>query len=117
MHERRVALLMNRDSSPPRGVCRSAGVRRRGRPLVCAPVTIGSQALNRSGMATRWRHRPLVQRRTGRWLGAWGGPVVNITSTLNDPRFPMVEVKHDAVGVMAAEHLLERGFRHRICRI
>ena len=46
-------------------------------------------------------------------LAAWGGPVVNITSTLNDPRFPMaMEVKHDAVGVMATEHLLERGFRH-----
>jgi LacI family transcriptional regulator len=37
-------------------------------------------------------------------------PVVNTTSTLLDWNGPLVEVDHLAVGRMAAEHFLERGF-------
>jgi LacI family transcriptional regulator len=39
-----------------------------------------------------------------------GGPVVNISGTLEDPPFPTVRVDDHAVGRLAAQHLLQRGF-------
>lgn len=45
-------------------------------------------------------------------LEAWGGPVLNTTSTLEGLPFPRVDVDHDAVGVLAAEHFLQRGYNH-----
>lgn len=44
-------------------------------------------------------------------LRALGKPLVNVTSTLRLD-LPLVEVDHDAVGRMAAEHFLNGGFRH-----
>ena len=43
-------------------------------------------------------------------LEAWGGPVVNTTSTLEDLRFPLVEVDHEEIGRMAGHHFAERGY-------
>ncbi|MCH2145367.1 MAG: XylR family transcriptional regulator [Phycisphaerales bacterium] len=42
-------------------------------------------------------------------LEAWGGPVVNTTSTLNDAGFPLVEVDHQETGRLAAHHFIDRG--------
>jgi LacI family transcriptional regulator len=39
-------------------------------------------------------------------------PVVNVTGVLPDLPVPRVVVDHVAVGRLAAEHLLDRGFRH-----
>ena len=114
MHERRVALLMNRDSSHTREVC--AGVL--GYVAEGARWFVHLSPSDPRALEPLKEWQPdgviahLFNEELADGLAAWGGPVVNITSTLNDPRFPMVEVKHDAVGVMAAEHLLERGFRH-----
>ena len=40
-----------------------------------------------------------------------GLPVVNLSAALKDAGLPRVTVDHRAVGQLAAEHLLERGFR------
>ena len=40
-----------------------------------------------------------------------GVPVVNLSGALRDAGLPRVMVDHQAVGRLAAEHLLERGFR------
>ncbi len=39
-------------------------------------------------------------------------PVVNTTSTLDLPRMPLVENDHEAIGRLAAEYFLRRGFRN-----
>jgi LacI family transcriptional regulator len=39
-------------------------------------------------------------------------PVVNTTSTLDLPKMPLVENDHQAIGRMAAEYFLQRGFRN-----
>ena len=107
MHERRVALLMNRDSSHTREVC--AGVL--GYVAEGARWFVHLSPSDPRALEPLKEWQPdgviahLFNEELADGLAAWGGPVVNITSTLND-RFPMVEVKHDAVGVMAAEHLL-----------
>ncbi|HEX7446394.1 MAG TPA: DNA-binding transcriptional regulator [Pirellulales bacterium] len=45
-------------------------------------------------------------------LRALRKPVVNVSGVLPELRFPRVVVDHQAVGRLAAEHLLERGLRH-----
>ena len=39
-------------------------------------------------------------------------PVIDIACAFSNLKVPVVDVDHHAVGVMAAEHFLERGFRH-----
>ncbi len=39
-------------------------------------------------------------------------PLVNTTSTLSHLKTPLVEVDHHEVGRLAAEHFLQRGFKH-----
>ncbi|MGC8642695.1 MAG: substrate-binding domain-containing protein, partial [Isosphaeraceae bacterium] len=41
-----------------------------------------------------------------------GRPVVNVSGVLPELPFPRVLVDHQAVGRLAAEHLLDRGIRH-----
>jgi LacI family transcriptional regulator len=43
-------------------------------------------------------------------LARFDVPVINTTSTLQDDRFPLVEVNHHAVGRMAAKFFLDRGY-------
>ncbi len=40
-----------------------------------------------------------------------GLPVVNLSAAIKDAGLPRVTVDHRAIGRLAAEHLLERGFR------
>ena len=39
-------------------------------------------------------------------------PIVNTTSALDLPRMPLVENDHEAIGQLAAEYFLQRGFRN-----
>ena len=39
-------------------------------------------------------------------------PIVNTTSTLDLPKIPLVENDHEAIGRLAAEYFLQRGFRN-----
>jgi LacI family transcriptional regulator len=39
-------------------------------------------------------------------------PVVDVLGVVEESRFPLVHVDDDAIGTLAARHLLERGFRH-----
>src|SRR5271165_907995 len=39
-------------------------------------------------------------------------PVVNLNDVHSDLGLPLIESDHGAIGRLAAEHLLERGFRH-----
>ena len=52
----------------------------------------------------------IIDPETADGLRAWGGPVVNTTSTLEHLDFPLVEVDHMETGRMAAHHFLERGY-------
>ena len=94
MHERRVALLMNRDSSHTREVC--AGVL--GYVAEGARWFVHLSPSDPRALEPLKEWQPdgviahLFNEELADGLAAWGGPVVNITSTLNDPRFPMVEV-------------------------
>jgi LacI family transcriptional regulator len=47
-----------------------------------------------------------------RALARIGVPVVDVLGVVEGTRFPLVHVDDRAIGALAAEHLLERGFRH-----
>ena len=49
---------------------------------------------------------------TARVVAAVGVPVVNLRSTLPHLAFPFIGADNQAVARLAADHLLERGFRH-----
>lgn len=44
-------------------------------------------------------------------LIAWGGITINFSGWLAEPRLPRVSVDNQAIGQLAAQHLLERGYR------
>ncbi|MEI7768206.1 MAG: substrate-binding domain-containing protein, partial [Phycisphaerae bacterium] len=46
------------------------------------------------------------------WLQAWGGPVVNVSSTLAEVPFANVLMDNVAVGKMAAQEFLRQGFQN-----
>jgi LacI family transcriptional regulator len=45
-------------------------------------------------------------------IAALGIPTVNLSSALTNPRLPRVTVENHSVGRLAAQHLIERGFRN-----
>ena len=51
-------------------------------------------------------------RRMARELASTGIPVVDVLGLVPNLSFPLVHVDNEAIGRMAAEHLLERGLRH-----
>ena len=74
-----------------------------------------------------------IDQKLPRWLRNWKGhgiiarvftpsmaaalrrtqlPVVDVLGVVPDAGFPLVHVDDDAIGVMAAEHLIVRGFKH-----
>jgi len=63
------------------------------------------------GVARRRRDAEVTTKAEVRAAGALTVPVVNISGALRDPGLPRVMVDHLELGRMAAEHLLERGFR------
>jgi LacI family transcriptional regulator len=64
----------------------------------------------------QWRPDGVIALLFGRPLAAalerLRRPVVNVTHTLADLPFPVVDVDHQQVGRLAAAHLLERGFKN-----
>jgi len=45
---------------------------------------------------------------------SYGAPVVNVSRVAERP-FPLVTMNNEAIGRMAAQHLLDRGYRHLFC--
>lgn len=45
-------------------------------------------------------------------VAATGLPAVDVLGVAPHPKIPLVHVKDEAIAIMAAEHLIERGFRH-----
>jgi len=64
----------------------------------------------------RWKGDGIIarvqSRRMARELAASGIPVVDTLGLVPNLPFPLVHVDNGAIGRMAAEHLLDRGFRH-----
>ncbi len=62
-----------------------------------------------------WKGDGIISRATTRKLveavGATGVPLVELTDRKGDSQLPLVRSDDQAIGRMAAEHLLERGFR------
>ncbi|GMV95894.1 MAG: DNA-binding transcriptional regulator [Phycisphaerae bacterium] len=69
-------------------------------------------------LAPMWRWKPdgiicgLYDEDIARRLDRCRVPIVNTSSTIPSWRGPLVDVNHEEVGRLGAEHLLERGLRH-----
>ncbi|MFH5802617.1 substrate-binding domain-containing protein [Alienimonas sp. DA493] len=108
-----MALLVPQELGYGRGVC--AGVQEvaeaEGWSLRQAPADAAVLPMMR-----RWCPHGVVAHLTDASVAAalrrGGVPAVNVTSTLRGWRGPLVEADHEAVGRLAAEHFLDRGFRH-----
>jgi LacI family transcriptional regulator len=111
-----VALLVEMSNSHARGMLH--GIRRYIREH--RPWTI--QFVERSRDAApplwlrRWRGDGIIARISGPRIAeavlATGAPAVDIGSLQLVPGLPSVETDHEAIGRLAAEHLVERGFKH-----
>lgn len=55
---------------------------------------------------------PVITQRQRDAVLALGIPTVSIAGNLGDTGFPVVTVDHEAIGRMAAEYFLQRGFEH-----
>lgn len=76
-------------------------------PMAPEPRAVAAlRASEHDGLIAHVFGRPLA-----RALEACGRPVVNVSGVLPDLTFPRVGVDHEAVGRLAAEHLLGRGLR------
>ena len=54
----------------------------------------------------------ITDRATAKLVRGTGLPFVDVRGTIRDPRIPLVRIDDDAVGRVAADHLLQRGFHH-----
>lgn len=113
-HARRIALMLGQDVAFCRGVIRGVRAYAIGRPDWVfhngppEPETIR--------LCRRWKPDGIIAhlatRPIARQVLRIGKPVVDVACVLRDARVPVVDVDHAAVGKQAAEHFLERGFRH-----
>ncbi|MBN2023781.1 MAG: DNA-binding transcriptional regulator [Pirellulales bacterium] len=115
MHEtRRIALLMSQDIAYCRGLLRGVHA-----------YSLGKKNwVFRDGLPEESTLEPLREWRPHgvivhlyrpdliKPLSRFRRPVVNTTSTFEGLDLPLVEVDHGAIGRLAAEHFLERGFTH-----
>ena len=112
---RRIALLMGQDLGYCRGVLRGVHdyVVRQHCPWVFHNAPPQTEIL---GPLREWRPHGIIahlfDRSFAQRVAALRKPVVNTTSTLADLKIPLVEVDHECIGQLAAEHFLQRGFRH-----
>lgn len=110
---RRVALLMGQDVSFFREVIR--GIRDYG---IDKKWAFNNGPFNAKSLRNcrAWKPHGIVAHLSERKLATetlrLGKPVVDIACAFSDIGVPAVDVDHRAVGTMAAEHFLERGFRH-----
>lgn len=85
-----------------------------------SPWTIHLAEHGRGGLPPAWLRgwtgdgiiARVENRRIADALHATGRPVVDVSAALPEPEFPRVATDSQAVTRLAAEHLLERGFRH-----
>ena len=54
----------------------------------------------------------ITDRATAKLVRGTGLPFVDVRGTVRDKRIPLVRIDDDAVGQVAADHLLQRGFTH-----
>jgi len=111
---RRVALLLDRGLSFVRGVIR--GVRAYAAERGQWVLRDGPPRLGLVRHVREWRPHGiiagLVSPRVAHELVRWGVPLVDTAFTLRTVRVPTVDVDHAAVGRLAADYFLQRGFRH-----
>lgn len=112
---RRVALLVESSFASGRGMfCGIADYARRHGPWSLCTEPRGLDDPVPAWLAT-WRGDGIIVRVSNRRLRdavlETGLPVIDMLGTVPDPRLPVVLPDDDAIGRLAAEHLLERGFR------
>jgi LacI family transcriptional regulator len=112
---KRIALLMGQDVGYCRGVLR--GVHsyaiQKSKAWVFHDSPPDTYAI---GPLREWRPHGIIahlfDRKIARKVLALRKPLVNTTNTLTDLGVPLVDVDHRRAGRLAAEHFLERGFKH-----
>ncbi len=111
---RRIAILLGTDLGYCRGVVR--GIQRyqpRSARWVFHDAAPDIAVL---GALAEWQPHGVIallfQRELAEGLSRLRVPVVNVTYTWPDLKFPLVDVDHLQVGDLAARHFLDRGFRH-----
>src|SRR5687767_15451765 len=64
----------------------------------------------------KWRGDGIIgritDRATAKLVRGTGLPFVDVRGTVRDRRIPLVRIDDDAVGRVAADHLIQRGFTH-----
>lgn len=113
-HVQRIALLMSQDISFCRNVVRGVRAYAIDKPQWLfrnGPPDAGTvRACRQWGPDAILAH--LGTRPIARQVLRIGKPVVDVACALRDLPVPVVDVDHAAVGRLAAEHLLDRGFRN-----
>ncbi|HOX06915.1 MAG TPA: DNA-binding transcriptional regulator [Planctomycetota bacterium] len=112
----KVALLIESSNAYARGLLRGvAAYMREHRPwsVYLAEASRGEGSL---GWLADWDGHGVIARvenaAVARALRGLSVPVVDVSAARKIPALPWVETDDDAIARMAAEHLLERGFRH-----
>lgn len=111
---RRIALLMDQDIGYTRDVLR--GVQVYGRHKPDWVFHDGPQDAKVLPALEEWQPHGVIahlfDRDFAKALFKMDVPVVNTTSTIEGLEVPLVEVDHQIIGQLAAQHFLEKGFRN-----
>jgi len=110
---KRIALLISQDVSFFRDVIR--GIREYAQPKPWA-LRDGAPTWETVKCCRQWNPHGIIAHLALQGVAdkvlALGKPVVDIAYSFPKLGVPVVDVDHKAVGIMAAEHFLKRGFRH-----
>jgi LacI family transcriptional regulator len=110
----RIGLIFEHDLAYPRGVLRGIKQFARTKPdwvlVMLHPGGLNEHSLENARPAGLLAN--IFDRRLVALLKDQRQPVVNTGAILPDVPFPSVMVDHRAVGRLACEHLVDRGFRH-----
>jgi len=110
----RIALLMGQDLSFSRAVIR--GIREYALLKPCWTFRNGPPSLAVIPELKAWKPHGIIanlfDEEFARSLLRLRKPVIDTACAVSGFRAPVVDVDHEAVGAMAAEHFLGRGFRH-----
>ncbi|MEN6407292.1 MAG: DNA-binding transcriptional regulator [Thermoguttaceae bacterium] len=111
---KRIALLLGQDVGYCRGVLR--GVHSYAVQKKTWVFHDAASDIRVLGPLREWRPHGIIAHlfdpEFAREILALRKPLVNTTNTLEDLDVPVVEVDHRRVGRLAAEHFIERGFKH-----
>lgn len=110
----RIALVMGQDIAYSRNVMRGVQAFAQAKPNWI--LRDGPLARHVIRAVKEWSPHGVIahlyDRKLSEAIGELGVPLVNTTNTLTDLNHPLVEADHEAVGAMAADYFLGRGFRH-----